>query len=116
MPNPDTRFDLFFPEPKLAHYLTTLGTQDLWWYLTGYYGGGTWTITRQGGAEDSIDINDFRIAVGLDFGRNDTLRQGRRLGFIEAGYAFHRELLYRNAPMDSTDLKDAFVLRAGFGY
>lgn len=116
IPNQDTRFDLFFPEPKLAHYLTTLGTQDLWWYITGYYGGGTWTIKRAAGTEDSIDINDFRIAVGLDIGRNDMLRQGRRLGFIEAGYAFHRELLYRLNPGDNLDLKDAFVLRAGFGY
>lgn len=116
LPNQDTRFDLFFPEPKLAHYLTTVGTQDVWWYLTGYYGGGTWTVTRASGDEDSIDINDFRIALGLDFGRNDTLRQGRRLGFIEAGYAFHRELLFDARPMDNTDLQDAFVLRAGIGY
>ncbi len=33
-PNPGTRFDLFFPEPKLAHYLSTVGTYDTWWYVS----------------------------------------------------------------------------------
>ncbi len=116
VPNPETRFDIFFPEPKLSHYLSTIGTTDMWWYLTGYYGGGTWTIDRGAKGEDSIDINEARIALGLDFGRNDLLRQGRRLYFFEAGYAFNRELLFRYNPADNTDLKDGFVLRAGFGY
>jgi hypothetical protein len=45
-PNPDTRFDIFFPEPKLSHYLATVGNSDMWWYLTGYYGGGAWTVKQ----------------------------------------------------------------------
>jgi hypothetical protein len=115
-PNPDTRFDLFFPEPKLAHYLATFGRTDMWWYGTGYLGGGAWTITRADGSEDSIDINDIRIMLGLEFGRNEQLRAGQRVGFIEAGYAFNRELIYRIRPQDNLDPSDAFVLRAGFGY
>ncbi len=116
IPNPDTRFDIFFPEPKLAHYLNTLGTTDVWWFVTGYYGGGTWTVKRASGQKDSIDINEMRIALGLEFGRNDLIRQGRRLGFFEIGYAFNRELLFKARPMDNTDLKEGLVLRAGVGY
>lgn len=115
-PNPDTRFDLFFPEPKLAHYLATVGTQDMWWYVGGYYGGGSWTITRESGMEDSIDINDIRLVLGLEWGRNDQLRDGRRVGFLEAGYVFNRELLYKHSPMDNLDLQDTFMIRAGLGY
>ncbi len=115
-PNPDTRFDLFFPEPKLAHYLATVGKADMWWYTTGYLGGGAWTITRAVGAEDSVDIYDLRIMGGLEFGRNDLLRSGQRNAFIEAGYAFNRELIYRIRPQDNLDVEDSFVLRAGFGY
>ncbi len=115
-PNPDTRFDLFFPEPKLSHYLATVGRTDMWWYTTGYLGGGSWTITRADGAEDSVDIYDIRVMGGLEFGRNDLLRAGQRNAFVEAGYAFNRELIYRIRPQDNLELEESFVLRAGIGY
>ncbi|MGN6133599.1 MAG: hypothetical protein ACTHOU_03820 [Aureliella sp.] len=115
-PNPGTRFDLFFPEPKLSHYLNTVGTYDTWWYVGGYYGGGAWTVERTSGAKDSIDINDIRLLLGLEWGRNEQMREGRRVGFFEVGYVFNRELLYKNDPADNIDLADSFVLRAGLGY
>ncbi len=115
-PNPGTRFDLFFPEPKLAHYLSTIGTYDSWWYVGGYYGGGAWTVERTNGTKDSIDINDIRLLLGMEWGRNDQLRDGRRVGFVEVGYVFNRELLYKNTPADNLDLDDSFVIRAGIGY
>ncbi len=98
VPNADTRFDLFFPEPKLSHYLATLGNTDTWWYATAYYGGGTWTIERKTTEEDSVDLNDMRIVLGLEWGRNEMLRQGHRVAFFEGGYAFNRELIYRYRP------------------
>lgn len=115
-PDPGTRFDLFFPEPKLAHYLATIGTADTWWYVGGYYGGGAWTIKRANGNEDEIDINDIRLVLGLEWGRNELLRDGRRFGFFEVGYVFDRELLYRHSPTDNLSLQDTFMLRAGIGY
>lgn len=117
MPNQDTRWDIFFPEPKLSHYLTTCGTHDIWWYLTGYYGGGAWTIEHpDDGSDDEIDINDLRVMVGFEKGRNDLLRQGFRSCFFEVGYVFNRELIYRNRPASSLSLDDSLVFRAGFGY
>jgi len=116
MPNQDTRFDLFFPEPKLAHYVSTLGNTDVWWYISGYYGGGAWTIKQTDGSDDEIDINDIRLSFGLEFGKSDQIRQGFRLGFIEAGYAFNRELIYRVRSTSSLDLENSFVIRAGFAY
>jgi hypothetical protein len=115
-PNPDTRFDLFFPEPKLSHYLATLGRMDMWWYVTGYYGGGAWTITRADSTEDSIDINDIRVMLGLEFGQNQYVRFGQRSAFVEAGYSFNRELIYRIRPQDNLDIENSFILRAGIGY
>jgi hypothetical protein len=115
-PNPYTRLDLFFPEPKFARYWSTIGRQDLWWFLTGRYGGGSWTIQRAAGTSDSIDINDIRVLMGLEWGPNDWLRSGRRLGFIEAGVVFNREILYRFNPADDVDLDPAFTISAGFGY
>ena len=115
-PNPDTRFDLFFPEPKLAHYLATVGTADTWWYVGGYYGGGSWTVKRDSGVKESIDINDIRLVLGLEWGRSDQMRDGRRVGFFEVGYVFDRELLFKETPLDNLDLQDTFMLRAGIGY
>lgn len=115
-PNPDTRFDLFFPEPKLAHYLATVGTSDTWWYVGGYYGGGSWTVKRDSGIKESIDINDIRLVLGLEWGRNDQMRDGRRVGFLEAGYVFNRELIFKETPLDNLDLQDTFMIRAGIGY
>jgi hypothetical protein len=115
-PNADTRFDLFFPEPKLSHYLATVGNSDMWWYASAYYGGGAWTIERTDGQDDSIDINDWRIVFGLEWGRNELLRRGHRFAFLEGGYAFSRELIYRYRPDDSLDIENSFVLRAGFIY
>lgn len=116
VPNADTRFDLFFPEPKLSHYLATVGKADMWWYATGYFGGGAWTVQRAAGGSDSIDINDLRVALGLEWGRNELLRQGHRFAFFEGGYVFNRELIYRYRPQDTIDLEDSFMLRAGIIY
>ncbi len=115
-PNPQMRFDLFFPEPKLARYLSTVGTADMWGYVAGYYGGGAWTIQRAAGTTDSIDINDLRVVLGLEWGRNDQMREGRRFGFVEVGYVFNRELRYDASPMDNLDLQDTVMIRAGIGY
>ncbi len=115
-PNPETRLDLFFPEPKLAHYLSTVGTMDTWWYLGGYYGGGTWTVERTSGTSDSVDINDIRVMLGVEWGRNEQMREGKRYGFFEVGYVFQRELVYKNSPQDNIDLQDSFMIRAGIGY
>ena len=115
-PNPDSRFDLFFPEPKLSHYVATLGNADMWWYLSGYYGGGAWTIKQTNDSNDEIDINDIRLMIGLEFGKSDQIRQGFRMGFIEAGYAFNRELIYRVRSSSSLDLENSFIVRAGFAY
>jgi hypothetical protein len=115
-PNPETRFDLFFPEPKLAHYLATVGTVDTWWYVGGYYGGGAWTVKRKSGEKQSIDINELRLVLGLEWGRNEQMRDGRRFGFLEVGYVFQRELLFKQAPADNLDLQDSVMVRAGIGY
>jgi hypothetical protein len=89
---------------------------DTWWYVAGYYGGGAWTIKRTDGTKDSIDLNDIRIVLGLEWGRNDMMREGRRMGFAEVGYVFDRELLYKARPADNLRLQDTFVVRLGFGY
>ncbi len=115
-PNPYSRYDIFFPQPKLARYFRTVGTRDVWGYLAGDYGGGNWTIERTSGESDSVDLNEYRVVAGLEWGLNDAIRAGRRSGFFEIGYAFNRSIGYRYNPQDDIDTNSSVVFRAGFGY
>ena len=115
-PNPYTRFDIFFPQPKIARYWRTVGTRDIWWYLAGDYGGGSWTVRRRDRTEDSVDINELRAMFGLEWGSTDFIRAGRRSAFMEIGYAFDREVEYRARPLDNFKPDDGIVFRLGIGY
>ena len=115
-PNPFTRLDLFFPNPRYARYCRTLGTNDLWWYVTGEYGGGNWTIERAAGYSDQVDINDLRAILGFEWGPGQLLQAGRRTAFAEFGWVFSREIRYRYSPQDDIDIGDGFMFRIGFGY
>lgn len=109
-PDPDTRYEIVFPYPKLAERLTTVGNTDWWAYVAGDYGGGAWTIEREDGTHDSFDYNDIRIRLGLEWMRY----QGAR-GWFEVGYVFDREIVYEVDPTNF-DPDDTFMLRAGVAY
>lgn len=115
-PNPYTRLDITFPDPKFSRYLRTVGVYDTWGYIAGEFGGGSWTLQRASGADDSVDINDYRLLLGVEWGRSDLIRSGRRTGFAEVGYVFGREVEYQNNPADNFDPNDTFLLRVGIGY
>jgi hypothetical protein len=115
-PNPFTRMDIFFPSPKVSWFVTTLGTQDVWAYVSGEYGGGSWTIKRADGVEDEMDINDLRLIGGFEWGMPELVRAGRRTAFVEAGYVFEREIVYASDKDRPKELDDAFMFRAGIGY
>ena len=119
-PNPQTRLDLFFPQPRFSRYCRTVGTRDVWWYLSGDYGGGSWTVERttppHHGQVESIAIDDLRAVMGLEWGKSEALRLGRRAAFAEVGWVFNRKVKYRSNPEDNFDPKDSFMLRVGIGY
>lgn len=110
-PNPQLRVDIFFPQPRISQYVTTVGTYELWWYLAGEYGGGAWTVKpTPADATQGIDINDFRASLGLSWNSPSGLN-----GFIEGGYVFKRRLVY-TSPYDEFSLADAWMVRAGFSF
>ncbi|PNY38317.1 hypothetical protein [Rhodopirellula sp. MGV] len=112
-PNPFTKIDLYFPQPRLSKFLATLGTQDVWWYLTGEYGEGSWTRNVLN-VERQADINDIRAIFGLELGRSDLIRAGRRTWFAEVGYVFDREI-FVNEQLHQ-DLDSTWMVRLGVGY
>ena len=110
-PTPQVRFDIFFPQPRLSAYLTTVGRYELWWYIAGEYGGGAWTIQRADGTSDRIDINDIRVSAGLEW-------MGPRgfNGFVEAGFVFKRQVIYVATPSDSFNPDNSYMVRAGISF
>lgn len=114
-PNPQTRWDLFFPAPKLANYWTTTGNKQVWWYLAAEYGGGSWSIEREEepeiGTDERIDINDLRVMVGVE-----CWSLNRMYSFFEAGYVFSREVVYYRVPSDTLGINDSFMLRGGVSW
>ncbi|QDU29170.1 hypothetical protein ETAA8_42770 [Anatilimnocola aggregata] len=110
-PNPQLRVDLFFPQPRISQYISTVGTYEVWWYLAGEYGGGAWTVQPiSGDPVNRIDINDMRASFGLEWSSPRGLN-----GFAEIGYVFERELMY--VELNQTlDLSDTWMARAGFSF
>jgi len=110
-PTPQVRFDIFFPQPKLSAYLTTVGQYELWWYLAGEYGGGAWTIQRADGSDDRIYINDIRASAGLEI-----IGPRGLSGFVEAGFVFKRQVIYVVHPEDSFNPPNTYMIRAGISF
>jgi hypothetical protein len=112
-PTPDIRFDILFPNPRFTQRLATTNNTDWWWYVSGDYGGGVWTIKRVEGPDagnvDLVDYNDIRIALGVEFKR---LTSGLT-GLFEVGGAFDRSLDYRSLSPSTFYPQSAFFLRAG---
>lgn len=115
-PNDDVRFEILFPNPKLAFRLPGYSTTEWWFYARGEYGGGAWTVDTDplfGGGKTRVDYNDMRFALGLDF---ETVRGLN--GLAEVGITFERELYYPDvAPNPFIFRPDPTVfVRGGLAY
>jgi hypothetical protein len=110
-PNNEMRMDLYFPRPRVSHRLPSLGNYDIWGYVGAEVGGGSWTMERIFGVDDQVDINDIRAFIGYEW-------TGPRkvTGFIEGGYVFDRELLYKSAPAIKLEIPDTFMIRTGLAF
>ena len=111
-PTPEWDLYLVFPNPKIRRTLRSTGSADWWWYVSGEYGGGSWTIERDASqTRDRFDYNDIRVAFGLEW---QTPTQAR--GHVEIGYAFDRELLFDSGAPARFKTDDAVMFRAGIGF
>ncbi len=110
-PTPDVRWEILFPQPRLAQRWTTWGNTEWWWYIGGEYGGDAWTIDRAAGLADGFDYDDLRLIGGLEFRPVGSL-EGLQ-GQIELGYIFDRKLKYvsglRYKPKDTIMLRVMFT-------
>ena len=110
-PNPDMKIDLTFPRSKISHRVPNFNNLEGWAYVGAEYGGGSWAIDRTSGFEDQVDINDVRAFIGYEW-----IGPRRVTGFLDAGYVFERELVYRSAPLVDVPLQDSFMIRSGIAF
>lgn len=113
--NPTMELALFFPSPRFAMRLPQQTMGDVWWYIRGDYGGGSWTIKRTSGANigatEQVDYNDLRLATGFEFYRLRGLR-----GYAEVGLAFSRELVYEAGWTDKYKPDASVILSGGLAF
>jgi hypothetical protein len=112
-PTPDSRWEIIFPQPKVAHRLNTVGNVEWWWYVGGEWGGGAWTVRRVGGTADAFDYNDLRVIAGLEW---HNLTVTGLSGFFEVGYVFEREIDYAITATPTAEPKETVMLRMGVAY
>ena len=110
-PNPDARWEFFFPTPKISKRWKTVRTTDLWCFIRGEYGGGSWTVRRAAGFDDQVDYNDIRVTVGLESYANNGLH-----GMFDVGYVFDRALVYRSGDPSRFYPTGTFMLQAALAY
>jgi hypothetical protein len=109
----DAEYQLVFPSTKLSWRLPSSpipGQDEHWFYVKGDFGGGVWAVQRTSGAEDRLDITDWRISMGLEHKVIGGLSE-----HVELGYVFHRRLEYFSNH-DEVSLGDTLLLRAGVTY
>jgi hypothetical protein len=115
-PHDDIRFEILFPDPKIAKRLAVWYNTEWWAFLRGEYGGGSWTVKRAPvslvpGIIDQFDYNDIRVALGLEWTRVNGLS-----GIVEAGLAFERELRYASGVPRTFFLNSTVFVHAGIAY
>jgi hypothetical protein len=109
-PHEDVRYELIFPQPKLARRLSACGGIETWAYLAGEFGGDQWAIERADGSEDVVTIRDLRLMAGLERKAcgGGSLR-------VEAGYVLDRSIEYEGPTADFVP-DDTLMLRAELAY
>jgi len=105
-PIDDWNFELVFPRAKIGRRLSWGPGFENWVYMAGGFGGNTWSIAAPGGGQDTLDMLDWRLMLGLEHKMNGGA--GMRL---EVGYVFAREFEFASTATESK-LDDALMVRA----
>lgn len=108
-PNEDTSFELIAPRPKIARRIVaTPDDTEIWIYLAGEFGGGTWAIQRLG-EDDLLTYGDYRVLLGLE-----RKAFGRLSASAEVGFVFGRKLEFGSGAEIEPD--PTVLLRGGLAY
>ncbi len=111
IPSSDLRFELTFPKPKIGRRIRHVPFRlEDWVYVSGIFGGGTWSVLRTSGLDDELTLRDFRLSAGFE-----RIVDGGTGFNVELGYVFGRKLEYE-VTGTRLDFNDSFVLEAGWSF
>jgi len=108
-PNDRTRWELFFPRPRVAHLCRADGNWTHWVYLAGQFGGGAWSIADTPDNNVLVGYSDLRLTVGWEAfsWRGYEWR-------AELGYAFARDLSVNHVSVNSP--RDTLFVQGSFAF
>ncbi|MHC2069397.1 DUF6268 family outer membrane beta-barrel protein [Bremerella sp. T1] len=109
-PDDDHRLELTFPRPRYMQLFSYGDGYEDWWYVSGEFGGGTWSVEHPKGMNDSLTLSDYRIIAGME-----RKSDGGGKSFVEIGYVFGRKFEYKDDPVE-LDMSDTIMLRSGWWY
>ena len=107
-PDPDTRLELLFPRPRVARRIRWNFGGDLWAYVLGQFGGGSWAVTLLDDSRQQVLYSDLRALVGVEW-----LLPNGVTGVLDAGYVFERNL---DVGGFSVAPSSTFILRVGLNF
>ena len=93
--------DLVFPRPRLGFLLNEESKLD----FRAELGGGSWDIERPDESNDVMTYSDYRVSIGIE-----SIDSDHSLSAFEIGWAFSRELSFRESPL-FMELDDSFFIR-----
>ncbi len=108
-PNDQTRLELVVPRMRVARQLGGAVCDDLWVYLAGQFGGGSWAITLDDGSSTLLTYSDLRVSVGAEWYTTTRLS-----GVAEVGYVFARDISAFDASQFTPD--DTWMIRLGITF
>lgn len=109
-PDDDHRLELTFPRPRYLQLFSYGDGYEDWWYVSGEFGGGTWSVEHPLGENDSLTLSDYRLIIGME-----RKTDGGGKSFLELGYVFGRKFEYKDDPVE-LNMSDTIMLRSGWWY
>jgi hypothetical protein len=111
IPNSDTRLDLLFPRPKISRRIGHVPwLQEDWVYLVASFGGGTWAVRRESGADDELTMRDWRLSLGVE-----RILDGGSGIYAEVGYVFDRHYEYESEGVRQ-DFRNSFLFETSIRF
>jgi hypothetical protein len=108
-PNDDTRLELIFPRPRIAHRLWQQESKEVWYYLAGQFGGGAWSVADTPSKNVLVSYSDLRLMLGVEMLNT----RGRDLT-LEGGYVFSRDISVNHTSVLAPD--PTFLLQASLAF
>jgi hypothetical protein len=109
-PDPDHKYDLSFPRPRVSVRYMNDGVRERWWYIGADLGGGSWAVRRENGDDDTLTYRDYRLLLGWE------QREAQAFKFrMEAGYAFNRSIEYESSGLEFEQPASG-VVQLGFDF